>query len=375
MYFFDDHYYLPISTAELFTFVEDYWYSHYDFGNYIFTNNPDGTFGVYYSPSGFSGNTSDIQNFTSQLTETSCKAIANKFNEYRDEITQELLSGFTIMANYTGATHTGLNIGQYETWTNLHPIYKNFPNVYWDGKKCRSKPDPSATDCCGNEGVIGFDTLMTQPLTAVTTIEDFEYYLTSELIDAKNRKTLSGYPTLRALYDRYMNSSAYCPTVSSAFDYEDINQFIGLIDNYWVDIVEQVVPATTIWGSVKVYSNTIFDEQKFKYRSYSSLFCSNPYSGMTVVSPINGISGQCQNVEVISTPINLNINPNVRMKNPTTVCNSICLAQMNVGSEFIGSVRVVGKSRFPYLINSWIDGVNQYAIFEEIKPGNYDYIY
>jgi hypothetical protein len=72
----------------------------------------------------------------------------------------------------------------------------------------------------------------------------------TELIDVKSRQTLSGYPTLKALYDRYLNSENYCLTTSSKFDYLTVNEFAGLIGDYWVDIVEQVMPATTIWGRV-----------------------------------------------------------------------------------------------------------------------------
>jgi hypothetical protein len=41
-----------------------------------------------------------------------------------------------------------------------------------------------------------------------------------------------------------------------------MDQFAGLIGDYWVDIVEQVIPATTLWGSTKIYSNSVFDTQK-----------------------------------------------------------------------------------------------------------------
>jgi hypothetical protein len=37
--------------------------------------------------------------------------------------------------------------------------------------------------------------------------------------------------------------------------------------------VEQVIPATTIWGSVKVYGNTIFDQQKFQYKKGTLFTC------------------------------------------------------------------------------------------------------
>jgi hypothetical protein len=43
---------------------------------------------------------------------------------------------------------------------------------------------------------LDFDNLMTQPLSNILTVEDFNHYLISELIDAKSRQTLSGYPTL-----------------------------------------------------------------------------------------------------------------------------------------------------------------------------------
>jgi uncharacterized protein (TIGR02145 family) len=146
---------------------------------------------------------------------------------------------------------------------------------------------------CGDKN-IDYSKLLSQPISDVKTIEDFQYYMTSELIDAKSRKTLSGYPTLRGVYDRYLNSSMYCSTVSSAFNYEKIDQFAKLIDSYWVDIVEQVVPATTIWGSVKIYGNTIFDEQKFTYRK-SSLF--------TCVDKANSCTASVENLDWVNNCI------------------------------------------------------------------------
>jgi len=195
--------------------------------------------------------------------------------------------------------------------------------------------------CCG-DNQIDFNDLLTQPLSAVTTLEEFKYYAISELIDAKNRQTISAYPTLRALYDRYVQSTTYCASQSSAFNYNSMDQFAGLVGNYWVDIIEQVIPSTTIWGSIKVYTNTIFDQQKFKYREYTSLLCGNPFSGETVLSPINGTSGQCQSVEVITQMLPYSGQTPIRIVKPQlSSCNSLCIAQMNHGSEFIGGVNII----------------------------------
>jgi hypothetical protein len=53
-------------------------------------------------------------------------------------------------------------------------------------------------------------------------------------------------------------------------------EFMDKIGDYWLDLLEQVVPATTIWegcdNSGKIYRNTIFDQNKFKYKKYSLNF-------------------------------------------------------------------------------------------------------
>ena len=197
------------------------------------------------------------------------------------------------------------------------------------------------TFCCGDSG-IDFNALMTQSLSGASTVEEFEDYLVSELIDAKNRQTISSYPTLKALYDRYLNSSLYCDINSSKFNYLTMEQFSNLVGNYWVDIIEQVIPATTIWGGVKIYSNTIFDQQKFKYKSYSSLFCYDAFEGEKVSSPINGSEHLSENVSVKVTNINKEETPtsNARLGNRSD-CDVIYIAQMNHGSEFVGTVTVI----------------------------------
>jgi hypothetical protein len=215
------------------------------------------------------------------------------------------------------------------------------PYIFMDGTYSGSA---YTNDCCGDNR-LDFNSLLTQPLSAVTVVEDFEYYLTSELIDVKNRQTISGYPTLRALYDRYLSSLDFCGTKSSAFDYLTIDQFANLVGDYWVDIIEQVIPSTTLWGSVKVYSNTIFDQQKFKYKSYSTLLCSNPFYGDNVLNPINTNIGEFETVDVSMTTLTLPTTGKTCVtSSPPIVCDKVWIAQMNSGSEFIGTVSIMGST-------------------------------
>ena len=192
---------------------------------------------------------------------------------------------------------------------------------------------------CGDTS-LNINNLLTQPLSGISTIEDFEYYLTSELIDVKDRKTLSSYPTLRLVYDRYMNSSINCGSNSPMFDYFKMNQFAGLIGNYWVDLIEQVIPATTIWGSTKIHTNTIFDNQKFKYRSYSTLFGDDNF----IKVPISA-TGSTSGVSATTSVIQGDLSQTILFINDNTFTHTnLTLVQMNAGSEFIGSVTVVGPN-------------------------------
>jgi len=199
------------------------------------------------------------------------------------------------------------------------------------------------TYCCSEycgDANIDIERLFTQPLSAVTTIEDFQYYTTSQLIDAKNRKTISTYATLRLLYDRYMNSLAFCNTKSAAFDYYSMEKFGNLIGNYWVDLIEQVIPATTIWGSTRIYTNTMFDEQKHKYKAYTSFFGTPVF--LQVLSPATGAT--CD-VEIVTSVISGDTNTLPQFNQQTY--SMTYLTQMNSGSEFIGTVKVIGKNSSP----------------------------
>lgn len=189
----------------------------------------------------------------------------------------------------------------------------------------------TGTTCGDNQ--IDFDYLLTSSLSTVDTVEEFGNLILSELIDAKDRKTLSGYPTLRALYDRYLNSTKYCGTESSKYTYATMEQFAALVGDYWTDIIEQVVPATTIWGSVKIYSNTIFDQQKFKYKN-GSLFICDDYAAESIAFDLT--------VGVDKTTISSGgtLQPNTKVQK----CTGVYLKQINASSEFIGTVTITEGS-------------------------------
>ena len=76
----------------------------------------------------------------------------------------------------------------------------------------------------------------------------------------------------------YLNASNCGEDLSGKFTYNTMFEFMDKIGDYWLDLIEQVVPATTIWegcdNSGKIYRNTIFDNNKFNYKRYSLNFIS-----------------------------------------------------------------------------------------------------
>lgn len=158
---------------------------------------------------------------------------------------------------------------------NFQQGVDTYPSISWDNnkKKCVYRK-------CGDNGCIDLDEVLTTELSAIDTVKEFASTLSSELIDVKNRKTLSGYPTLKMLYDRYnTRSEEFGGIASSKYDYFDMDKFGQTVGDYWIDLIEQVVPATTIWGSTYTYKNTVFDQQKFDYRNSNIYFCEDPAGG------------------------------------------------------------------------------------------------
>ena len=194
------------------------------------------------------------------------------------------------------------------------------------------------TGYCGDIG-LNINTLLTTEISAITTVKEFDAVLTTELIDVKSRKVISAYPTLRVLYERYRNGFQANPS-SSAFDYYKIDKFVKLVGDYWVDLIEQVIPSTTIWGSTYKYRNTIFDTQKFKYKKYTLKPCGK-LSGVQYPSPTLGLDFSI-GVEITDISGVEYGGPECLAPEPIlTECMGVLIEQIDHGSEFIGTINIM----------------------------------
>ena len=81
----------------------------------------------------------------------------------------------------------------------------------------------------------------------------------------KDGKT-SGYPTLQSIYWRYLESQELIGIENNNFTYRSMMEFVDGLGDYWIRLIEQMVPASTIWMTGVKYENSVFHRQKFVYR-------------------------------------------------------------------------------------------------------------
>lgn len=265
---------------------------------------------------------------------------------------------------YSGSSY--LNVSHettQECCTNIKNIFTKYSNKYLQGVNPypNIKFDPNQKKCvynkAGDDGCINLDDLLTTELSDIDTVQEFSTVISSELIDAKNRQTISAYPTLRMFYDRYNNHALkYCKLDTSSYDYFDMDNFGQTVGNYWIELIEQVVPATTIWSSTYTYRNTVFDQQKFKYKSNNIYFCEDPSDKFpfSAISKDNSVS-----VETFKLGPNKIISGTTltTTEDPITLrtCTGVWTMQNTCNPTFLGTVKVTGKDQV-------VDNVNDVII-------------
>jgi len=101
----------------------------------------------------------------------------------------------------------------------------------------------------------------------------FEFYQSfwRNMINVRNRQISTdgktgGYPTLQYLWYSYLTMYEDTGIQNDNFSYQTMIEYISGIGGYWLNLVDQFVPATTLWNGGTKLENSIFNRQKFSYR-------------------------------------------------------------------------------------------------------------
>ena len=141
----------------------------------------------------------------------------------------------------------------------------------WDVSRNYDYPIPESGLTVGYPVPGGVDWTYVDPKPKQKTFFEFAQTFWQNMINTRNRQYISdgktgGYPTLQSIWWKYIESEQTVGVPTHKYTYQKLIDYVNGIGPYWTKLVEQMVPATTIWNSGVRLENSIFNKQKFVYR-------------------------------------------------------------------------------------------------------------
>ena len=187
----------------------------------------------------------------------------------------------------------------------------------------------------------------------------FEFYQTfwQNMINTRNRQYITdgktgGYPTLQSIWWKYIESEQTVGIPNNKYTYQKLIDYVNGLGPWWMKLVEQMIPATTIWNSGSRFENSIFQRQKFVYRRQRGCqFIPIPVEPCYIISNI--FDSACQ-----SEYVNFNIYPWLNGDTQVSNFQSILANRINVMLQQQGLV-----------LNDCIQNSVQTTWFVDLKIG------
>jgi hypothetical protein len=138
------------------------------------------------------------------------------------------------------------------------------------------------------ELLLTFGTSTLYPQTGVTFAEFLDKTLHSQIRNSHIIRYKKNYIALEDVYTSYYGSTGFTP-----YNFIDAHEFITRMSPYWTQVIEQFVPATTLWTGGNLIENNLFGRSKYRYnlgcqpKSTSELLYPDPGFEAVVEDAIN----------------------------------------------------------------------------------------
>jgi hypothetical protein len=121
-----------------------------------------------------------------------------------------------------------------------------------------------------NKNITIKDNTIIFPSPKTKTFFEFAQTFSSNMLNTRNRLYITdgktgGYPVLQYLFWLYLEAQSN-QIETNKYSYENLIEYANYINPHWIKVVEQMIPATTIWTSGVRYENTPFHRQKYVYK-------------------------------------------------------------------------------------------------------------
>lgn len=169
---------------------------------------------------------------------------------------------------YVGDEKLVLNVKNIDLFINpsLGLVYD-----VWDESVKYDYPIPNSGLTSPYPTIGGIDWTYINPKPRNKTFFEFAQTFWKNMINVRNRMYITdgktgGYPTLQSIFWKYIESKNTVGIPNNEYTYQKLIDYVGGIDQYWIKLVEQMIPATTIWKTGNKFENSIFHRQKFPYK-------------------------------------------------------------------------------------------------------------
>jgi hypothetical protein len=141
----------------------------------------------------------------------------------------------------------------------------------WEQSKRYDYPIPETGLEIGYPVPGGVDWTFVNPEPKKKTFFEFSQTFWENMINVRNRQYISdgktgGYPTLQSIWWKYIEQEQTINVPNNKYTYQKLIDYVDGIGPYWMKLVEQMVPATTIWNTGVRMENSVLHKQKFVYR-------------------------------------------------------------------------------------------------------------
>jgi len=127
------------------------------------------------------------------------------------------------------------------------------------------------------------------PQTGYTFAEYLDDILNQLITDSHITKYQKSYFSLEQVFNSYITNTNFAP-----FNFVSVNEFINRMSPYWVQVIDQFIPATTLWNGGNLIENNIFNRSKHFYL--------RPRFGVYSETSYDGNNFNCVVVEPTPTP-------------------------------------------------------------------------
>jgi hypothetical protein len=127
-----------------------------------------------------------------------------------------------------------------------------------------------------------------QPQTELTFAEYLDDVLNQLITESHISKYSKSYFPLEKVFNDYITNTNFIP-----YNFASVNEFINKMSPYWIQVIEQFIPATTLWTGGNLVGNNVFNRSKYAYL--------NPRYGVKISEPYSSDLYNCVPIEPTPT--------------------------------------------------------------------------